>query len=274
MYSLLAHHCIYPQLLVINPLILTFNPHQLIYLWNFLNYLIFYVNRIKCHKFQININIKRNCPINSNEQEEGGAFGNTAERDFYDTIKWLVTNNKNEWMKKKNILFLFNFIYSFTFNVTSVNMERIYFTPTVSSFQVVRVMKKIGVHGVHHRIVLVVVAVVLHIRQENVWVTRVKVEIKNISHATLRIVPIMSLTFDNSSAHTLIEHHLRASIITGCHTQKHQILVNWTACREENAFIIVTSLRSSMEHAVMINRWTFALMDSVRYEILYYSKNH
>lgn len=203
------------------------------------------MSRKKLHKFQIKK--RRNCAIKSSS--EGGAFG-----DFYGSIKCHQHHKQ----------FL---IYSHTFNVTSVSMEQIYISPTASSFQmVVREMKTSGVHGVNLRNAPELVVVVSHRKRENALMRAedVRVGIKNISLVTYKIAPIKRLTFDNSSAHNLIGRPSRVSTTTGCLIQKHRTHASSIACREVSAFTIDTSPKSSMEHAVMISRWTFALMEHVR----------
>lgn len=91
------------------------------------------------------------------------------------------------------------------------------------------------------------------------------VEIKNISHATLKIVPKMSPILDNNSAHISIGRPSKVFIIIGCPTLKHQIHASSIVCREAKDFIIDTKQKSLTERDVMINPSMSVLMDSVRY---------
>jgi hypothetical protein len=90
-------------------------------------------------------------------------------------------------------------------------------------------------------------------------------EIRNISRATLKIVPKMSPTLDNSSAHISIGRPSKVFIIIGCPTRKHQIHANSIVCREAKDFTIDTKQKSLTERDVMISLSMSVWMDSVRY---------
>jgi hypothetical protein len=92
----------------------------------------------------------------------------------------------------------------------------------------------------------------------------VREEIKNISHATLKIAPRMSLISDNSSAHISIGRPSKVFIIIGCPTRKHRIHANSIVCREAKDFIIDIKQKSLTERDATISLSMSAWMDSVR----------
>lgn len=91
-------------------------------------------------------------------------------------------------------------------------------------------------------------------------------EIRNFSHAILKIVPKMRRILGSSNALISIGHLSRVITIIGCLIRKHQIPANSIACQGVKDFIIDIKQKSLTERDVTINQSMSVSMDSVRYK--------